>query len=556
MVRISSLFSTVFCALIVLCNVVSAEEEKKPKTASEMIYGQAEKLVLGAIPGVEDLAKPVIEAIKKEIISIETAHSTTATFVGDGSDVHVGVGDVYQLNVKLFFKRETRLTVKSTVSLTWKPVNWTYGYDVFVGDKLAYSQTLVTRQPTSDATGIFVWGEEYSVTKSIYLLASSLENSDCQGEGSAIVTIRSWIKEEARTQTKEIDFPTTKYGPWKQETTEVAESSSVKSAGNAAGAGQLAIVIHNPWSIGFEEFPTKVNHSNASYNANIDFSLKQRRDFPLFNIGSPPSEMNLITRITQNSSAHFDLKARKPREGHLSFGDKSELLFLYPYHFEQGVDSHFPNGGDQKITFSLEAELVGERQLKAGRGQKFEWRVYPKIVTPTETVCGRFVWDVVDQEEINEVDPCLVGSWVATEVAFLDQSLHFRTGGTGFRVTFAADGIQTTDYSTMAPIVIGNDAWRFKGTAYAAIKTKEKTAKIQGEIGGPGVLVHLSAKFPEMPYMPTLSLGPGGLGSTEGDNKYVCEKDTLSYKTSIGKGMGAARSWPPQFAVKLKRQAG
>lgn len=551
MVRISLLFS-VLSASLILCGGLAAEEKTKPKTITEMVYGEAEKLALGAIPGVEDIAKPIIDAIKSEIISINTPHSTTATFEGNGNDFHVGVGDVYQLTAKLKFKRETRPSQEDY----WKVGGWTYGYDVFVGDKLAYSQSLVERKSDTDITGTVVWGEEYSVSKSIYLLATSLGNSDCQGEGSAVVTIRSWMKEAGQTRTSKIVFDQhglhTVYGPWTPTTKEMAESSSAKTAGAAGGAGQQTVVIHNPWSIGFEEFPTQVNHSDASYDGNIHYSLKQRRDFPLFNIGSPPSQLKLISRITQNSAAHFDVKGRKPPDGNLSFSDKSELLFTHPYHFEQGTTTHFPTGGDRKITFSLEAELKGERQLKAGLGQKFEWSVNPKIVAPDETTCSRFVWDVLDREKLS-FDKCLVGSWVATEVAFLDKSRHSRSGGTGFVVSFTDEGLQTTDYSSMAPIAIDDDAWRFKGSATAHITTKDGTAEIAGPVGGPGVLFHMSAKFPDIPFMPFPGLGPGGLGSTDSDNQYVCEKETLSYKASVGGGLGAAR--PPQYGVKLKRQA-
>jgi len=180
---------------------------------------------------------------------------------------------------------------------------------------------------------------------------------------------------------------------------------------------------------------------------------------------------------------------------------------------------------------------------------------------PVATAAGEFYNDVAAQTkklkaiEVGDcLDPCLVGSWVATEVAFLDQSRHARSGGTGFVVAFTDEGLQTTDYSSMAPIAIDDDAWRFKGSATAHITTKDGIAEIAGPIGGPGVLFHMSAKFPDIPFMPFPGLGPGGLGSTDSDNQYVCEKETLSYKASVGSGLGGAR--PPQYGVKLKRQGG
>lgn len=152
-------------------------------------------------------------------------------------------------------------------------------------------------------------------------------------------------------------------------------------------------------------------------------------------------------------------------------------------------------------------------------------------------------------------DRCLVGNWEATEVGFLDDIPYARSGGTGFKVTFTSDGTQTVDYSKMTPVLIGNngDGHTYRGSGSARITTKDKTAKIVGTLISDHVEIHPSLLFPEVPFMPLVAMGPGGLGSTDGTNDYVCTEDSLSYKTSNGKGAGAARTWPPQFAVKLKR---
>jgi hypothetical protein len=139
-----------------------------------------------------------------------------------------------------------------------------------------------------------------------------------------------------------------------------------------------------------------------------------------------------------------------------------------------------------------------------------------------------------------KMDPCLVGTWEATTVTYLPGQL---TGGTGFRVTFKADGTEVVDYSGMAPLRGGNDTITYTGTATGHISTADNVAKVESvdKAGVTESTVSVASFTLKLP-----GLGPGALGSAT-TGAYTCSGDTLEYKTS------AARDRHATFAVKLKR---
>lgn len=507
----------------------AAIAEEKEQTLARKIYGKAEELVVGAIPGVNEIAEPLIKAAKDLVVSFETPHSASATVSQAEGDVHVGVGDVYQLDVKLEFKRETREKSLSDMS-TWQPVLWQYGYDVYVDETLAYSQTLVIRQPNYEE--IYFWGETYSLTKSIYILAAQLGTSDCKGEGSATVVVRAWIKEEAEIREPLASFPATEYSPWKRQTTDVAESIASKAVGGgAANAGRRKVIIHNPWGIGFVSYPTSVNHSDPPAEGKIEYRLTHQRAFPKFNIGSPPSSVNLISRITQNASAHFDVKARTPGAGITKMGQKGEVSFSHPYSTGPNTSGGHMEGADQTIVFSLEAEVTGKRQLKDGYGEEFEWQVHPIIAAADKEHCQVYAWDAVDKFT-PVIDPCLIGSWETKSVDAASSSTFVSGGGMGLRVSFLPDGTQTIDYSAMAPFIAGDDTMTYRGTATGRISTvtAEKRAKVE-EVKQSTVTLTLVSKAAPVPITWELKsiLGPGALGGTADNNIYQCGPTMLKY---------------------------
>jgi|GEM_PF-3321044 hypothetical protein len=150
------------------------------------------------------------------------------------------------------------------------------------------------------------------------------------------------------------------------------------------------------------------------------------------------------------------------------------------------------------------------------------------------------------------MDRCLLGSWLATSVTPLNKSASGATGGAGYRVTFTADGGESIDYSTTAPLVFPDstpanpDTFTYRGNASAHISTANGVAKIE-TLDQQAAVVHLASagrKFVQK--IP--GLGPGGLGSTANNNAYTCAGDTLEYRASD------AVDKHPTFYVKLKRQ--
>ena len=146
------------------------------------------------------------------------------------------------------------------------------------------------------------------------------------------------------------------------------------------------------------------------------------------------------------------------------------------------------------------------------------------------------------------IDPCLTGTWQATSVITLPQGTPYAPqGGTGFHVTFKTDGTQIIDYTEMVPFTFKNNERQiFKGTASGRISTSNHVATLE-EIAFAKVTLIFStlSETPEQPLGE--SLGPGGLGTTKSDNKYICFETALEYKTSL------APDKHPNFLVKLAR---
>ena len=148
----------------------------------------------------------------------------------------------------------------------------------------------------------------------------------------------------------------------------------------------------------------------------------------------------------------------------------------------------------------------------------------------------------------SKIDACLVGEWIAD--GFTDLSGK-GSGGTGFVVTFKADGTETIDYSRMKLIVFpSNEKFDFKGTAALMISTENNVATIQSVVRQQvtGTLYWIDDPAPR-PF-DVFGAGPGALGGTANDNRYTCTEKTLEYKTSV------SRTRRPTYAVKLRRVTG
>jgi len=157
----------------------------------------------------------------------------------------------------------------------------------------------------------------------------------------------------------------------------------------------------------------------------------------------------------------------------------------------------------------------------------------------------KFVETKVEQPEMARIDPQLVGTWEC--ISFKESSGSVTGGGTGFRVTFHANGIESVDYSNMKPVMSGlRDKTTYSGTATARISTSDGVAKIEKMVSAGAVMTVDSAtghfSLPKLP-----GLGPGGLGSTTDKNGYKCSEDTLEYQTS------AARDGHANTTLKLTR---
>jgi hypothetical protein len=140
------------------------------------------------------------------------------------------------------------------------------------------------------------------------------------------------------------------------------------------------------------------------------------------------------------------------------------------------------------------------------------------------------------------IDPALVGVWEATTLTGVERPT---TGGTGFRVTFSPDGVETVDYNRMAPLWVGgSDTQIFRGSAAARISTRDHRAHIE-KMERQGVRYTMSTRSPTGEG-PLPGLGPGGLG-TSTDESYTCVGDRLTYRAS------AAVDRRPRHIVELTR---
>jgi len=155
-------------------------------------------------------------------------------------------------------------------------------------------------------------------------------------------------------------------------------------------------------------------------------------------------------------------------------------------------------------------------------------------------------------EPLTTLDPCLVGTWEARDVAQF----------AGYRVTFTASGTQTVDYTNAKPLEYGSgESITWAGIGTDRIATKNGVATILESRPGS---VTMTLKSPVIPNPVVWKLGTlmglAGLGSTTGDNKYVCTRtrtkekgstddqgDTLTYQGSTH------RERHPNYAVKLTR---
>ena len=145
-------------------------------------------------------------------------------------------------------------------------------------------------------------------------------------------------------------------------------------------------------------------------------------------------------------------------------------------------------------------------------------------------------------------DPCLVGSWEAVSVTF-ESGYISGAGGTGFRVTVKPDGTQSVDYSAMLPFEGKPDTISYSGTAEGRIRTRDGVALLDQQTVKGSVAMTLKTPAAPQPIVWKMDgqLGPGGLGVTTGENRYLCNRDTLSYRGSTHRDRRA------NFPVELKR---
>jgi hypothetical protein len=144
------------------------------------------------------------------------------------------------------------------------------------------------------------------------------------------------------------------------------------------------------------------------------------------------------------------------------------------------------------------------------------------------------------------IDSCLIGTWEC--VSYKENSKQFTGGGTGFRVTFKADGTEIVDYSSMQPIrFAGTDILSFEGKASAKISTNGGVAKIERMLDA-GASFHAVMPAFGKDWKPKIpGLGGGGLGEVKGNNTYKCTDDSLEYQVS------GARDLHPTGTAKLTR---
>jgi hypothetical protein len=149
------------------------------------------------------------------------------------------------------------------------------------------------------------------------------------------------------------------------------------------------------------------------------------------------------------------------------------------------------------------------------------------------------------------IDPCLVGTWRSVE-AKLQTKFGNWSGGSGFTIVIKKDGTLNADYTAMVPVSNTTDKvfeeFIYSGTASGLITTKDKVATVRSILNKNVGLRYTINGSQMFEYKAIPSLGPGGLGSTAGENGYVCTDTSLEFKASSGSIGGKT-----DFALKLSR---
>jgi hypothetical protein len=179
--------------------------------------------------------------------------------------------------------------------------------------------------------------------------------------------------------------------------------------------------------------------------------------------------------------------------------------------------------------------------------------IYSRRIVPKAWVFTVGCFLFVPMSSAGTIDPCLVGTWVATTSSPLDS--RWWPGGDGFRVTFHADGVQSLDYTDMKPFESKGPGYHvgatFRGMARGRITTANNRAKIekieQADVTG---RLWVSPTDPK-PAIKLKDLGPGALGGNNGENQYACSPDALEYQITIY-GL-PAHAGTPTHSVKLTR---
>lgn len=200
-----------------------------------------------------------------------------------------------------------------------------------------------------------------------------------------------------------------------------------------------------------------------------------------------------------------------------------------------GLRNFDPPGPD------LGAARLAASPFRGGKADLFLARMMAALI-----ICG-FCLGGPQSADAQSIDPCLVGAWEAMSFTLTDDPRP--TGGSGFRVTFTADGAETVDYSTMKPIIwpprtyADTQIWR--GSANFQISTDQNFAKLESIVRN-SVEVKPTELMQDFMVGWPGRLGPGALGSTKNGESYVCTDGSLEYATTDDGGK-------PWVSTKLAR---
>jgi hypothetical protein len=395
------------CALatgaFVLLSCLPAKSEEKEKTPAGWIIEKAKEVVLGRL---EDVAKDLIE--ESGVMELRKEHAASASFVGD-KEAHVGVGDVYELELKLDFTRRGREFDCEEKGPC--PVSDDYKYTVYVNGEAVLTDTILrykyemSNLKGGDRVGVTRTHEVHH-TKTIYLMATSLGSSDCKAQSTKSIRVRAFIETTVRYPAKR-DAIGNKISARREESLLVEnfkepQVKDTQESDQIFGTAQKAVIIHNPWSVSLDTYPEgTINHNDPSGDRVLKFRLLERRSFSKFNIGNPPPNGILRTWVFNDTATeHFDFvgsRREPPRDALLAFADNAAAAFAQPYKFT-GKQGHHSPAGDRELRLRFKAELSGKRQLKEGTGDNVAWQVEPKITAHDDEVCGEYVIKVVDKD--------------------------------------------------------------------------------------------------------------------------------------------------------------